>query len=104
MLAFVGERPALWYQIDHKNAVRDDDSLVNLEFVTPAENMKRAYRRKLALIKAGHPPRRFVRKMDKPARPSKTANQAPPDRRTKGLESPAFKPFLCGNRIWRKAA
>jgi hypothetical protein len=103
MLTFVGERPAIWHQIDHKNAVRDDDRLVNLEYVTPAENMKRAYQRKLALIKSGPPARRSVRKTNIPARPSKTARQAPRGTDTKGLKSPAFTPFLCGNRVWRKA-
>jgi hypothetical protein len=103
MLAFIGERPHRWYHIDHINAVRDDDRLVNLEYVTPAENMKRAYQRKLALIKARNPTRRYVPNRNIPARSSKTGNQAPPDRRTKGLKFPAFKPFLCGNRVWRKA-
>lgn len=93
MLAFVGERPYRWYQIDHANAQRNDNRLSNLSYVTPAQNMKHAYQRKLARIRAGQPARR----------PAKTANQEPPDRRTKGLKSPGFKPFLCGNRVWRKA-
>ena len=47
--AFVGRRP-LGHQADHSNGDRGDNSLVNLSWVTPAENVRRARARQHATL------------------------------------------------------
>ena len=46
--AFFGKRPD-GKQVNHKNGVRNDNSLFNLEYVTGSENMLHAYRTGLQL-------------------------------------------------------
>ncbi len=40
---FIGLRPD-GLQVNHKNGIRDDNSVGNLEYVTPGENQKHSYR------------------------------------------------------------
>lgn len=42
--AFIGPRPA-GYDVDHRDGVRINNAAVNLEWVTRAENIRRAYQR-----------------------------------------------------------
>lgn len=43
MLAFVGERPEDRPHINHKNGIKTDNRLENLEYVTRSQNQKHAY-------------------------------------------------------------
>ena len=54
--AFVG-KPAPGYQINHRNGIKEDDSVANLEYVTASENVRHAFRLGLAapLRGAAHP-------------------------------------------------
>ena len=42
--AFLGEQPTPIHQVNHKNSLRDDNCVENLEWVTPSENMLHAFR------------------------------------------------------------
>ena len=43
-LTFLGKPPSENYQVNHINLIKTDNSLSNLEWVTPKDNMKHAYR------------------------------------------------------------
>jgi hypothetical protein len=41
--AYVGPPPSLKHQANHKNGVKTDNSLFNLEWLTPAQNVQHSY-------------------------------------------------------------
>lgn len=51
--AFLGPRPE-GYQINHKNSIRDDNRLANLEYCTASENISHSYRTKIRKTNFGH--------------------------------------------------
>jgi len=50
--AFIGPRPAN-FQINHRNGVKTDNRLANLEYVSPRENSIHAYRNGLSKAREG---------------------------------------------------
>lgn len=40
--AFMGDRPT-GYQVNHKNAIKSDNALLNLEYVTPSQNRSHSF-------------------------------------------------------------
>lgn len=51
-LAFYGERE-VGQEIDHINSNKEDNNIINLEYVSRSENIKRAYKNKLIIPKRG---------------------------------------------------
>lgn len=53
MQAFIGERPNKFH-INHINGIKTDNRLINLEYVTPSQNIKHAYDTGLNIHKNAH--------------------------------------------------
>jgi len=51
-LAFLGDRPTK-YEINHKDGLKINNSIENLEYITKSENIKHAYKLGLISVKVG---------------------------------------------------
>lgn len=63
MITFVGERPSKYNEINHKNGVKTDNRLSNLEYVSSKQNQIHAYKNGIAKRKLTHNDVRKIRKL-----------------------------------------